>query len=320
MGNFLTRLYAEPSLVGDPAVRRGRAPKLKPCDGRLKYHVPGKTVKRYGQDNSETIDYQFNSAGYRSEEYRHEAAFRLCVIGESHALGIGVPFEQTFGYKLKSLIANALGLQTDDVNLINLAIGGGSADYCVRTIYRQLPKLAVDFVVWIVPPPDRTEFESGGKWFSSFVVGSADVNNLDQLPADVLGFIEYYSSFVGKMNRVKNMLLTQSFLKSQDIEYVMAVEIMPDIGDGTDALDPFLAELDEDRLLRHSFFMQRADFAADDKHAGPRTHAALAIQLFHHFGCLLRSRGFADLADAAETEALRLMTEDDDFRHCTKFA
>lgn len=319
MKSFLAKFYSDRSVIGGHTTKDEQVPNLKPCDARLKHHVPGKTVRRYGQDHSDTIEYRFNSAGYRSEEYRREAAFRLCVIGESHALGIGVQFEHTFGFRLKTLIAKALGLQSDDVNLINFAIGGASADYCARTIFRQLPTLDTDFVVCIVPPPDRVEVDSG-KSFSNFVVGSVDVNNLDQLPPHLLGYVEYYSSFVGKMNRVKNMLLIQSLLKFRDIEYVMAAEIMPVLGDSSDALDSFLAELDEERLLRHNLFMKRSDFAADGRHAGPRTQTALAIQLFHQFGCLLRSRGLSDLGDVVLTEAQRLMAEDEDFRLCTKFA
>lgn len=317
--NFLAKLSTKGRPVGNRAFAGASGLELKPCDARVKHHIPGKIVGRYGQDSSDTIEYLFNSAGYRSEEYQDAAAFRLCVIGESHAIGIGVRFEDTFGFRLKTMIAKAFELHPDQVNMINLAIGGASADYCARTILRQMPALAVDLVVCIVPPPDRIEFETG-KNFSNFVVGAVDVNNLDQLPAPLLGYVEYYSSFVGKMNRVKNMLLIQSFLKSQDIEYVMAVEFMPVRGDGDDALDPFLTELDQDRLLRHGYFMQRADLAADGRHAGPRSHAAFAIQLFHHFGCLLRSRDLANLADVVETEAFRLMAEDQDFRLCAKFA
>lgn len=301
---------------GRPAGKFVSEGSLKPCDSRLKWHVPGTVANSYGLDRSGTVDYSFNSLGYRSEEYRSDAKFRVCIVGESHAFGTGVHFEDTFGFNLKVLIAETLNLELDEVNLINLAIGGSSADYCARTVFRQLPTLAADFVVCIIPPPDRIEFRQG-EGFNTFGVGSVDVDNLDKLPVPLLGFCEYYSRLVGGFNQVKNILLIENFLRSHNIEFVIAVENFPWPGDGVKPLDPFLAELDEDRLLRHEFFRQRADFAADGSHAGPRSHKAFAIQVFHHYGCLLRVKGMSDIADVIEIKACQLMSEDDDFKFCT---
>lgn len=308
--------FQGPASGGTPAANAMSDGGLKPCDTRLKWHVPGTVVNSYGLDKTETVEYRFNSRGYRSEEFRSDAKFRICIVGESHAIGTGVAFEETFGFRLKTLMAEALNLELDEINLINLAIGGSSADYCARTVFRQLPNLAVDFVICIIPPRDRIEFRAG-EGFDTFSVGSVDADNLEKLPAPLLGFCEYYSGPVGSFNRVKNILLIESFLRSRNIEFVIAVENLPWPGDGGKPLDPFLAQLDEDRLLRHEFFRMRADFAADGSHAGPRSHAAFAIQVFHHFGCLSRSRGILDLANVIETKAFRLMSEDDDFKFCT---
>ena len=314
--NRLARLQAE--LQSSKKLETANAPKigLKPCDSRLKWHVPETVTHQYGNDKSGTVEYRFNLRGYRSEDYRRDARFRICIIGESHAIGTGIHFADTFGFKLKTMMAGVLKLKLEEVNLINLSIGGSSADYCARTIYRQLPILPTDFVVCIVPLPDRIEYRNE-EGYNTLVVGSVDVNHLDKMPPSLVGYCEYYDDAVGRLNRVKNMLLIQSYLRLHDIEYVMAVEKLPQPGDGFDALDPFLEQLDGDRTLRHEFFMQKADRAADGSHAGPRSHAAFAIKVFHQFGRLLKSRDMADLADLVETEANRLMVEDDDYQFCT---
>src|SRR5688500_5485993 len=70
---------------------------LKKCDVRRELHVPGTATREYGSDKSGTIVYEFNSKGYRGEEYDPSAKFRVCVIGESNAFGTGLRVEETFG-------------------------------------------------------------------------------------------------------------------------------------------------------------------------------------------------------------------------------
>ncbi len=310
-GTFLARLQGEPGAADQPEIG------LKPCDARRRDHLPGRVTRVYGHDTSETVEYRFDSCGYRGEEYRSDAKVKICVIGESHALGTGVHFEETFGFRLKAMLAKVMGLQLHDVNLLNFSFGGASADYCARTLHRQLQRVSVDFVVCVVPPQDRIEYKNGSI-YNSLVVGSVDVTQLEKLPSHLLGYCEYYSHEVGRLNRVKNLLVMQGLMHSRDIEYVFAVENMPKAGEGFGAIDPFLSALDEDRVMRHRFFLPKFDRAADGEHSGPRTHGAFAIQLFHQFGSSLRQRGMTGLADLIEADALRLMTEDADYRFCSQ--
>ena len=312
-GSFLAQWRDGPGAADKIAVRAKTG--LKPCDARRRDHMPGRLTRVYGQDTSKTVEYRFDSCGYRGEEYRSDAKIKICVIGESHAFGTGVHFEETFGFRLKAMLAKVMGLELHDINLLNFSFGGASADYCARTLHRQLPGVSMDFVVCVVPPMDRIEYRNGAV-FNSLVVGSVDVNQLEQLPPHLLGYCDYYSHAVGRLNRVKNLLLMQGLLQSRDIEYVFAVENMVKAGEGFDAIDPFLSALDEERVMRHQFFLPKFDHAADGEHAGPRTHGAFAIQLFHHFGRLLRSRQMTDLADRIEAESSRLMAEDADYLFC----
>ena len=74
LGRLLTRTSGEKS---------GGA-HLKECDVRLDLHAPGNVTRLYGSDQSGTVLYEFNSKGYRGEEYDPAARFRICVIVESN--------------------------------------------------------------------------------------------------------------------------------------------------------------------------------------------------------------------------------------------
>jgi hypothetical protein len=60
--------------------------------------LAGKTVKSYGYDKQDLIDYSFNSLGFRSPE--PVTGSRLVVIGNSVSFGIGLDLQHTFGSML----------------------------------------------------------------------------------------------------------------------------------------------------------------------------------------------------------------------------
>jgi hypothetical protein len=289
---------------------------MKECDIRRDWHVPNRIARVYGADTSGTITYEFNSLGYRGEEYNPSAKFKICVIGESYAFGTGLPLEQIFGYKLKEHIATSLQFDVADVNLINLSVGGVSADYCVRTLYRQLSDCDVDLVVCNLPPPDRVEY-TDGTTFQSYGV-AVDLNNITRAPAHVLGYFEYYNRYVGWTNLIKKALLAQAFLKERKIDYVLASQKTRLFQMKTSGyLEHYLNQLDTRSLLLHSYFVCRADCAIDG-HAGPRCHAAFAVELLSFFGRMQLERGNKLLGSKIETYASHLRGVDEDWKYCTE--
>jgi hypothetical protein len=60
--------------------------------------LAGKTVKRYGYDQQDLVDYSFNSLGFRSSEPANNP--RLVVVGNSISFGIGLDMQHTFGAML----------------------------------------------------------------------------------------------------------------------------------------------------------------------------------------------------------------------------
>jgi hypothetical protein len=54
-----------------------------PCH---QFALAGKTVKRYGYDQQDLIDYSFNSLGFRSPEPTNDP--RLVIVGNSISFGV----------------------------------------------------------------------------------------------------------------------------------------------------------------------------------------------------------------------------------------
>lgn len=70
-----------------------------------KWYIPkemsslaGKTVKSYGYDRREIVDYSFNSQGFRTLDNVNKP--RLIIVGNTISFGIGLPIEQTYGHLL----------------------------------------------------------------------------------------------------------------------------------------------------------------------------------------------------------------------------
>ncbi len=258
---------------------------LLPCDVRTKDHILGGECKTYGTDQSGKITYQFNSVGYRSEELDPSASFRICVIGESHAFGVGVQFEHTFGQRFKSHYCAALGLPLSSVNLLNLSVGGASADYCVRTLIRQIDVIRPDLIIAQFPSHDRIEYINKESILSYSVTG-IDLSKLNSAPIALQGFCDFYSEPFGQMNTVRNALLMQSFCQVRNIDFIISAGTLVSTKYHGTIADQLYRHLDQMNILSHGIMHNKLDLASDGGHAGPKTHDALAIALLDKFVAL----------------------------------
>lgn len=83
------------------------------------------------------IEYQFNSKGFRCEEF--EPLPCVVFLGCSFTMGIGLPVADTW----PSIVAKKLGLAN-----FNLGIGGGSNDTAFRLGHYWLSHLKPRLVIW----------------------------------------------------------------------------------------------------------------------------------------------------------------------------
>lgn len=99
-----------------------------------------------GNWTKDSIEYKFNSEGYRSDEFVKNGI--LC-LGCSLTEGVGLPFEQTWPY----LIGQELNLP-----VCNLGTSAATPDTAFRTALYWIPKLQPRYVFYLIPPTSRREF------------------------------------------------------------------------------------------------------------------------------------------------------------------
>ncbi|MEO0636506.1 MAG: hypothetical protein AAFY73_07650 [Pseudomonadota bacterium] len=246
------------------------------CDGFKSFHEPGLVSNTYMSDQSGLIEYKLNAAGYRGELPDPDAEIRVCLIGESVAFGEGVDYADALQSRLKTLLAQATGLPADKVNIVNLAIGGASSDFCTRSLARQFNNVQPHLILYVVPAPDRLEFneeeDNVNYAFSNF-----DLERLEEAPISAQGFCDLYNPLWGCVNWAKNLLFFQQFCHMRGVEH-LAISPGPDwVVTQRPAVQNFLSQIDRERYLELSVKSYRPDVAADTRHIGPETHRLLAI-------------------------------------------
>ena len=99
-----------------------------------------------GWDQPGAITYKFNNHGFRCDDFNDAPC--LVALGCSYTLGLGLPISDIW----PTLVGQELDLQ-----VVNLAWNGYSADSCFRLAEYWLPKLNPKLVVMFAPPQARIE-------------------------------------------------------------------------------------------------------------------------------------------------------------------
>lgn len=123
-----------------------------PCDTEEEYD---KNIKKFPQFfkkynwNKNSITYQFNSAGFRSDTFCSSDK-SIIFLGCSHTIGIGMYYEGIF----PKIVSNKLKHKC-----YNLGLGGGSLDSCFRFGFYWIEKLMPSIVVCATPQDARLELK-----------------------------------------------------------------------------------------------------------------------------------------------------------------
>jgi len=104
-------------------------------------------LKLHGWSSESRIEYQFNSYGFRANEFSDSD--NLIALGCSHTLGTGI----TESSRWSTIVSKTLGLAD-----YNLGIGGASADCCFRMALNWIPQLKPKVVLYQNPEPSRFEW------------------------------------------------------------------------------------------------------------------------------------------------------------------
>ena len=172
----------------------------------LKYYHNPSLPEKYRLDGDWT--YEFNSLGYRGENYDPQAKFHIYTYGCSYTYGFGIKQHQTFSHVFKERLASEKKLSPEEVNLLNFSQRGGSNDYIARTIISQCSQVKPDLALVLFTTKERIEHVSGKEQMN---IGSWIKNT------ETDNYFKLYSEEMGMINLLKNMILVQQFFSLNSI-------------------------------------------------------------------------------------------------------
>lgn len=140
-------------------------------------NIQNPTKQKYFLDNrwynKESVIYQYNSLGFRCEEFDYRESY--IAVGCSFTEGIGLREDQTWSHCLGLLLGS---------HVWNLGVRGQGISSCYRLLSGYIDLLNVKGVFVLCPPPDRPEYFVNTDWRVA----------IPQTPNSILGYKEWISS------------------------------------------------------------------------------------------------------------------------------
>ena len=197
-----------------------------------------------GWTDDTVIEYQFNSGGFRTDEF--DQSERIMILGSSPTVGVGLHRSQTWSELLSKKI---------NMPIWNLATGTGCLDTMYRVLKNYLPQLNVTIVIEFGGEKDAFEIYYQNKWH---VVNSpTDYSNSDLQSTTNIWYTHLENQ---QTNQEKNTDAMRWICNQHRVPYYKF--------SGNDILlDPLVASTDWSRCGHH---------------AGPKFHAAIADYINDH--------------------------------------
>jgi hypothetical protein len=139
----------------------------RPNNQRAKLDPSFRSIwEKSGWTDSTVIDYQFNSGGFRTDEF--DQSLRIMILGSSPTVGVGLHRSQTWSELLSKKI---------NMPIWNLATGTGCLDTMYRVLKNYLPQLNVTMVIEFGGEKNAFEIYYQNKW--NIVNSPTDYSNSD---------------------------------------------------------------------------------------------------------------------------------------------
>lgn len=266
-------------------------------DYRRLQRVDGwQTAYAHDADRSGTILYRYNSLGFRSEEYDPDASLRVYVFGESHAFGTGLPLEDAWPMRIARSLAEALGVPSEKLCVMNFAESGASNAQISRMTLSQCEVAPPDLMLVNLADLDRQEaIVDGipiriGTWYLS----SETREQVDALePGEqrdfyerrmkrVRGYFDYADKYDWVLDTVKNILLIQYYARAKGIPTFAACDGIAHLATAAwqddPLIGPLITQIDRTVLGPAAVITggPKNDRAADGHHVGSIHHERFA--------------------------------------------
>jgi len=277
------------------------------CDHLRNLYKPFNRSWTHLRERSGGKLYAYNSLGFRGDDVDGDAAIRIAIFGCSHSFGVGLDLEETFAYKLKIYVAEALKVSPTLVKVLNFSVAGNSNDVCVRYIVKYSPVFRPDLVIFNLTHATRKEHVSAR-------AQSITVGELNEL---ALAYFDFYTDQLGFIYTAKNIMLAHYFLRSLEVPFLVyngTCDLHSFTTPGQCA--DFLRALDFSVIFEHPHLRNRPDRAADRVHMGSVTHTAMAVELLGHIGQILERTGKTTWARAIADTAKQKAATSPEYRYC----
>lgn len=218
--------------------------------------------------DGESFTYDFNSWGYRSDEFEFESDLpALMFNGCSFTMGTGLPFEMTWPYKLKQLLEKEIG---SPIKYYNIALGGKSVDYVTRTAFLAKKELPYDFSIYYLPNTARFEWAKDHVSYDVIIQGIDRIFNEKEIPGILSLMNEEYMTM--------RLLQTVSYIDMLETDYLWNCWAVHDWTRFND--------FGGNRFWKTKFNATgtNLDKARDLMHWGPKTNEAFAHNVFEEHG------------------------------------
>jgi hypothetical protein len=196
-----------------------------------------KKLKDLGWLDGKVLTYQYNSQGFRDEEFDQQPAG--IALGCSHTQGEGIRAEQAWPSQLQHMLGQKVW---------NLGVGGAALDTCYRLLEYWIEHLNVKFVVCAVPPISRYEvFDSN---WSNILPSMPLEINMPWLAGYQKNYLLYDQN--SELNRRKNLQAMQHICNKYNIPFYY--DLLTEFGDAKLARDLLHHGADGQERLANEFF------------------------------------------------------------------
>jgi hypothetical protein len=270
---------------------------------RVKRQPGWQRTDRHEGDQSGTVVYEFNSLGFRGQEFDPDAKLKIFVFGESQAFGTGLPLADTWPSQVAHRIADKVGIESSQVCVMNFAEPGISNAAIARSVITQCEGVRPDFVLVQFAYVDRCEVLVDGlpSRVGTWLLDEGAQQQLGDLPpgdfrehvkrrlARSKAYFDFADAETWVLDSVKDILLVQYYLASKSIDGFAVCDGSRHIFEKRwiehPVNGPLISQINRTFLsgLSLDSLAKPEDLAADGSHLGAAAHTRLANAAFALF-------------------------------------
>jgi hypothetical protein len=232
-----------------------------------KEHKPFARYSKYGMDPGMGYVYEYNSLGWRGEEYDPSKKWNIFIFGASDYHGTGVNNDDLFAMRLRDKIAKRDGISASDIGVLNFACGGSHALFTVQSVVEQCSRVKPTLVLFQV-----LDFP---EWFR-LLMAHFSKNPCSLVAANCI--LKGYEHKTAMWSILSAYMSIENFLKNKGIPYVGQILDYDQLCQNPALGAAFNNSIDQRLRFPHDLRDAEFDFEGEGcpGHAGAKGHSVWA--------------------------------------------